>query len=228
MPRLVRTLLFFAVVYAGAFQLAADEPDLAPLKEWLAFQRGVRTVEADFVQIRELRTLRKGLRSEGTVWIDYGGKRFRWQTGAAAAPKTVAVKNGDILTLIQPGRKRAERVGLGEARGGEHGPAAAFDFATGELPATLDELRRSFDILEVTAQGDLWRARLRPIAGGLRESPREVAFLIDAKGHHLRGFEITFSDGSVVKTTLTRQRLNGSLDDALFAPDLTGYTIKEG
>lgn len=68
----------------------ADEPDRKPLEKWLAFQRGIRTIEADFVQIRELRTLRGGLRSEGKVWIDRKQWRFRWQTGDEAVPKAVA------------------------------------------------------------------------------------------------------------------------------------------
>ena len=215
------------VLLASSLGAAANEtPNLAPVEKWLAFQRSVRAVEADFIQVRELRALRNGLRSEGKVWVDYSDKRFRWQTGDAADPKTIAVKSGSILTVIQPGRKRAERIDLRSAKANQ-GPGAAFDFATGELPDTLAELRAAFTILDVKAENDVWRVRLAPIEAKLRDSLTEVVFLIDAERFYLRGFELTFRDRSAVKTTFTRQMFNPSLDAALFAPDLSGYSIKE-
>ena len=141
-------LVFALVLLASSLGAAENEStNLVPLEKWLAFQRSVRAVEADFIQVRELRTLRNGLRSEGKVWVDYSGKRFRWQTGDAADPKTIAVKNGGILTVIQPGRKRAERIDLKSAQPSQ-GPGAALDFATGDLPDTLAELRAAFTIGE--------------------------------------------------------------------------------
>ncbi len=205
----------------------ADEPDREPLEMWLAFQRGVRTIEADFVQIRELRTLRGGLRSEGKVWIDRKRGRFRWQTGDEAAPKAVAIKVGDTLTLMQPDRRRAQQVALDDTATRDGG-AAAFDFATGGMPDSLAELEEAFMIEDITRdESATWRVRLRPRSGKARETLDEAVLLIDAGRYFLHGFEMTFRDRSVVKTTFTRQEFNVALPDSLFSPDLSGYTIKE-
>lgn len=207
--------------------------DLSPearnaIEQWLAFQKSVRTVKAEFVQVRELRTLKSGLRSEGTVWIDRKGHRFRWQAGDEASPKSIAIQDGDDLTLMQPGRKRAERRSLSstaQTRGG--GAEAAFDFATGDLPDSIEELTKAFTITSARIEGAAWRFQMTPNDGRLREALSQVAFLVDPEKHHLRGFELTFRDGSVVKTTFTRQQFNLPLDAALFLPDLTGYQINE-
>lgn len=210
-----------------AADAALDAPTREAIGRWLAFQQGLRTVQADFVQVRELRTLKSGLRSEGTVWIDRSGGQFRWQSGPADSPKAVAIKTGDTLTLLQPARRRGERLSLTEAaRSGGRGAEAAFDLATGDLPGTLDGLTKQFAIVEARRDGDAWRLRLTPADHRLREALGEVVFLIDAARHHLRGFEMTFRDGSTVRTTFTRQQFNGPLDPALFAPDLTGYDLR--
>ena len=210
---------------SGAHAEVSDE-QLAPLEKWLAFQRGVRTVKAAFVQSRKLRTLRNPLRSDGTVWIDRRGKRFRWQAGDEDAPKSVAVKTGTTLTLLQPSRKRAKQIDLSQSDAATN-PGAAFDFATGEMPDTLTELKQAFSIENIESESGAWRVTLRPLESGLRESLDEVVFLIDGERHHLRGFELTFRDRSVVETIFTRQEFNVALDDALFQPDLSDYTVQE-
>lgn len=211
----------------GLFTASANaEVDRTPLEKWLALQQGIRTIEADFTQIRELRTLRGGLRSEGKVWIDRKQERFRWQTGEESAPKAIAIKVGDTLTLLQPARRRAQRVALDDAAARADG-AAALDFATGGMPDTLTELEEAFVIEGITRETATWRVRLKPRTGKLRESLDEAVFLIDAERFFLHGFEMTFRDRSVVKTIFTRQEFNVSLDDSLFFPDLSGYALKE-
>lgn len=222
--------LVAGLLLAGLCPSPAGEPDGAArdaIQKWLAFQRGVRTVEADFIQSRELRTVKNALHSTGTVWIDRRTEQFRWQTGDAANPKSVAVKKGNSLVLLQPTRKRAERLSLSSSAAGRGGPEAAFDFATGELPDTYEGLIRQFSILDMKQAGDAWRLRLAPSDDRLREALDEIVFLIDARNHHLRGFEMTFRDRSIIRTTFTRQKFNSPIDPTLFQPDLTGYQVKE-
>lgn len=228
---MIRVLAACLVLSWSGLSAAADGLDDGAAREavgrWLAFQEGLRTVRADFVQVRELRTVKGGLRSEGTVWIDRAGGRFRWQSGPADRPKAVAIKSGETLTLLQPERRRGERLSLAEAaRSGGRGAEAAFDLATGELPGTVEGLTRQFAIVEARRDGDAWRLRLAPREARLREALGAVVFLIDAARHHLRGFEMVFRDGSTVRTTFTRQQFNVPLDAALFAPDLTGYDLR--
>jgi outer membrane lipoprotein-sorting protein len=207
----------------------ATAEDLAPaarqaIEKWLAFQRGIHSIEADFTQTRELRTLKTPLRSEGKVWIDRTGARFRWQTGGDDAhPKSVAVKNGDTLTLMQPARKRAEKIPVSRAVGQAE---SAFDFAAGDLPATYEGLTKEFTILSAKLEGDHWRIRLSPKNARLREAVTEIAFLVNAAKFHLHGFDLTFRDGSKVQTAFPRQKFNAPLDATLFTPDLTGYDLR--
>lgn len=222
---MLRFLFLLPLLAAGAVAQDTTTPAARQtIEKWLAFQSGIRTVEAEFIQTRELRTLKNPLRCEGKVWIDRHGARFRWQTGGDEAnPKSVAVKNGDTLTLMQPARKRAEKIPASRAAGQAEG---AFDFAAGDLPASYDGLTKEFAILGARLEGDHWRIRLSPKNARLREAVTEITFLVDAAKFHLHGFDLTFRDGSKVQTVFPRQKFNAPLDAALFAPDLTGYDLR--
>ncbi|MCB1229453.1 MAG: outer membrane lipoprotein carrier protein LolA [Verrucomicrobiae bacterium] len=222
-PFLCNSVLSLVFFFTLPIRAEVSDADLAPIQNWLQFQRGIRTVAAEFVQMRELRTLRNPLRSEGKVWIDRKRERFRWQSGSEDSPKAVAVKSGDTLTLMQPSRKRARQVDLGDAAGDPAG--AAFDFAAGDLPDSLADLKTAFSIEKLDSESGAWRLTLRPLQEKLRESVAEIVFVIDAERFFLRGFEMTFRDRSVVKTTFTRQEFNLDLDDSLFEPDLSSYTL---
>ena len=223
-PVLGGLALLLALITPARAEVSEDQ--LAPLEAWLRIQRDIRTIEAEFVQVRELRTLRNPLRSAGKVWIDRKGRRFRWQAGDEDSPKSVAIKAGDTLLLMQPNRKRAKRLDL-SAQGNGQQAEAAFDFATGEMPDSLSELKRAFSIESIDSEDGAWRVALRPLEARLRESLDEVVFVIDGERHFLRGFEMTFRDRSVVKTTFTRQQFNIALNEALFQPDLGDYTFPE-
>ncbi len=226
LPILCLTLGALLVLTGGRARAEIGDDQLAPVEKWLAFQRGIRTVKAEFIQTRKLRTLRNPLRSEGTVWIDRKANRFRWQSGDEDSPQSVAVKTGNVLTLLQPSRKRAKRIDLSQASANEN-PGVAFDFATGGMPDTLAELKRAFAIEKLESEDGAWRVTLSPRQAELRESLESVVFVIDGRRHHLRGFELTFRDRSEVETIFTRQEFNVALDEALFQPDLSGYNLQE-
>ncbi|MCB1236030.1 MAG: outer membrane lipoprotein carrier protein LolA [Verrucomicrobiae bacterium] len=212
---------------ALAFSAGAAEPaDIAPLEKWLAFHRGLRSLQAEFVEDRTLRTLKRPLRTEGMLWMANSGSRFRWQSGGEP-PKTVAVRDGDQLTLLLPAKKLARKIDLSApASTGGAGQSAAMEFATGGLPRTLKELRAGFSIESLEKSADTWRAELKPRDGRLAGSIDRLVLVIDAGRYYLRGMEMTLRDRSKVVTTFTRQRFNSPVDDALFRPDLSGYSVK--
>lgn len=97
---------------------SAQSPDLAPLKKWVARQAEIRTVQADFVQSRTYRALRDPLTSRGRLLFSAPGS-FRWEAGDP--PKMIVLRKGESYFLIQPAKKRAERL-----------PADAVNEASGE------------------------------------------------------------------------------------------------
>ena len=85
---------------------AADAPDLAPVKRWLARQEELRTLQADFTQTRRYKNLRDPLAAPGHLCYNAPGS-FRWENGEP--PKTVVLRKDENYYVITPGKKRAER-----------------------------------------------------------------------------------------------------------------------
>jgi len=103
---------------------SADQAlDLAPVEKWLERMDGIKSVEATFVQQKYLRTLRMPLTTKGHIWLRYPDD-FRWELGVP--PSTIAIRNQNILTILEPKKKRAQRISLApkEGKGGTEVPAS--------------------------------------------------------------------------------------------------------
>ncbi|MFK5924312.1 MAG: outer membrane lipoprotein carrier protein LolA [Verrucomicrobiota bacterium] len=217
---------FFIV--APAQMVAADpaqDLDLAPVKKWLTRMAGMKSIEATFVQQKYLRTLRRPLSTKGHIWIQYPDD-FRWELGEPAA--TVAIRNQDVLTLLEPKKKRAKRYSLVSKKGKSSAAvSAAMDSASKTFPRSMEELEKHFEILGLRRDGEVYEFTLKPKDKSLTVAMRKVLFFIDAEKFHLRAFEIQLRDKSRVRTTFTWIKFNPKIPVNLLKPDLSGYKLKE-
>lgn len=219
-------LTFFCVnlLFVTSSKAAEPEPklDLTPVNKWMAHMKGTKTVEATFVQQRFLRTLRKPLSSPGHLWLQYPDN-FRWQLGDPVS--TIAIRQQDVMTIMEPKKKKAQRFSL-SAKEGEQVPDAMHSTSK-TFPRSMQELRTHFEILDLQKQGDVYELTLKPTDKSLKKSMHRVLFFIDAERFFLHGFEIQFKGKSRLRTTFTELKFNQKIAPELLQPDLTGYKIKD-
>ncbi len=199
--------------------------DLAPVEKWLERMEGTKSVEATFVQQKYLRTLRAPLTTTGHLWLQYPDN-FRWELGDP--PSTIAIRNKDMLTVLKPKKKRAQRISLTTKSGkdGEQVPASVRSMAK-TFPRSMEELTEHFDILNLERGNKVYELTLKPKDKKLTLAMLRVVFFIDVEKYHLHAFEIQFRDKSRVRTTFTKLIFNPVISAGLLKPDLGGYKISD-
>lgn len=213
--------LFCASVFA---EKSLEAPlDLSPVGKWLARMDGMKSLEATFVQQKYLRTLRRPLTTKGRIWIRYPDD-FRWELGDP--PATIAIRNQDILTILEPKKMKAQRFSLAPEKGRDGSPVpAAIHSASRTFPRSMEELKKHFEILDLSREDKVYQLTLKPTDKNLTVAMRRVLFFIDIEKFYLHAFEIQFRDKSRIRTTFTRMKFNPSISDDLLNPDLTGYKL---
>ncbi len=219
---LCRLLLLLALIAARPTFAAGDKPDLAPLKRWLARQEEVRTVQADFVQTRTFHALRDPLASPGHLWFS-APNRFRWELGDP--PKTVVLRKGEGGFLIQPNKRRAER--LDSATSGQPGGSNAMPMLNFPLAKDYEDFNRQFEVLALAATGTRCRAELLPRDPQARKFLETLRLDFDTDTGNLLSFEAVTKDGSSLRNEFSNVRLNQKIDPRVFDFDLTGYEVAD-
>ncbi len=220
-----RLALFLLPVFVGGvLQAASSErlPDLSPLKSWMAAQKNIRSLSADFMQTRALRTLRSPLRSQGRLWFR-APDQFRWELGDP--PKTIIIGTADGITVIHPEKMRAERKPLASP-----GSPAGFVEALGmiRLPqgGSLEEFQRRIQVLAITTSGATCHLEMLPRdASARRLSAIKLAF--DTRTGHWISFEIVTREGTSILNEFHNVKINIGIDKEIFDFDLTGYKVTD-
>lgn len=216
-----RRCLLFAILLGYAccpwLPLAAqsNSPDMSVVQRWLATNTGVGSLQIDFTQTRRMRSVKLPVRQDGTLWLDYGAHRFRWQTGDPA--QTIVVSQGNNILIMRTPMKRYEIRPAGS--GGAPGMAA---LANG-FPRTLAEFQQRYRVLETRPEANTKRIVTRPLGAGGR-GVDTFTFVVDGSHHRLLGIEIDLEDGSSVNTVFSRVQTNVGMARDLFKPSLDGYT----
>ncbi len=204
---------------ASAGTLLAD-PDLAPIRKWIAQQQSVRSIQADFVQTRALRTLRNPVASEGKFWFRAPAS-FRWQIGDPA--KTLVLSNGGPVFLIQPGRKTAQK----SAGIGEKARAQGMGMVNFPMAASFEEFERSFEVLGVRVEDSTCRLEVLPRAAQARRHLTKIELRFDIVSGKLLSFEIVTREGSSLRNEFRNVVVNARLAPETFTYDLTGYKLTD-
>ncbi|HEV7869094.1 MAG TPA: outer membrane lipoprotein carrier protein LolA [Chthoniobacteraceae bacterium] len=199
---------------------AAEALDLAPVKKWIAKQSDFRAVVADFKQTRSLRALRSPLASTGRLWFA-APNSFRWEVGEPA--KTVVLRKGDTIHVIQPEKKKAERSLAG--KGGKPSPAQAFAMMQFPLATDWADFQRQFEVLAVETEGTRCHLEVLPRDPQARKFLNALKMDFNTSNGQLLSFELATKDGSSLRNEFSNVQVNPKIDRAVFEYDLTGYKV---
>lgn len=189
---------------------------------WLNAQTNIQTWSADFTQTRSLKALTQPLTSTGHVWFA-APNSFHWELGSP--PQTIAIRDGDQLTVIYPKLKRAERYSLSGADAGQFKDTLALLDAG--FPRSRAEVESRFNILSQTTAGGIHELTLQPKSETARRFMPEIKIGFDTSSFALHSTELQFQDGSTMQNVFTNAQLNPKIDKKLFHPDIEGYKIVE-
>ncbi len=195
----------------------------APIKKWIAQQKDVRSLSADFVQTRRLRMLRDPVARPGRFSFQAPGS-FRWELGTP--PETIALRKDDAMFLISvKGRKylRQEPGALPKKPGMRDLPMMEFPLA-----ADYADFIRRFEVRSLTQQGSRCTASILPRDPQARKFLQKIEVVFDTETGNLQAFEIAFRDGSALRNEFSNVQVNRRIAPATFDYDLTGYTATRG
>jgi len=190
-------------------------PNMEIVERWLGGNSGVGSLKINFTQTRTMKSIKVPVRQQGSLWLDYGNDRFRWQTGEPA--QTIVVSQGRNILILRTPTKRYEIRPAGS--GGAPGMAA---LANG-FPRNLGDFQRKYRVIEIRPQSDTQRIVTRPL-GASGKGVSRFTFVVDSSKFRLRGIEIDLEDGSSINTSFSSVQPNAGMPSSLFKPDLAGYT----
>jgi outer membrane lipoprotein-sorting protein len=218
----MRLLLFSVCLFLTGSALAAETPDLAPVKKWIARQDEFRSVQADFIQTRALRALRSPVASPGRLTFATPNS-LRWELGEPA--KTVVLRKGDTYWLIQPAKKKAQR--LSASNIGQEGGARGFAMMEFPLATDFADFQRKFEILDVKTEENRCHLEMLPRDAQARKFLSALKIDFDTKTGHMHSFEMATRDGSSMRNEFSNVRVNQKIDRRVFDYDLTGFDVTE-
>lgn len=167
------------------------------LDEWLKSAGSLTAFEATVVQTRHLKALQQPLVSTGRVCF-VGSGDFRWELGEP--PQSVALRTGSELLLLSPRLRRAEKVDLAKA---VPGPARdLLGLLDVGFPRDSRAFRERFELVEAAAPTDPASPALtlKPRSAAARKLLPGIRVELDPAGLALRATEMTFADGSRLRT----------------------------
>jgi len=179
-------------------------------------------VQADFTQTRALRALRSPVVSPGRLTF-VTPNSLRWELGDP--PKTIVLRKGDSYTLIQPAKKKAERMGAGSV--GQEGGAKGFAMMEFPLASDFAEFQKKFEILAVNTDGDRCHLEILPRDAQARKFLSALKIDFNTRTGHMIAFEMVTKDGSSMRNEFTNVRVNQKIDRHTFEFDLTGYDVTD-
>jgi outer membrane lipoprotein carrier protein len=203
-------LLALGEVGPRAFAQSTDD---AALAGWLNAQTNIQTWEADFVQMRRLKTLTQPLTETGHVWFA-APNRFRWELGHPA--KTIAVRDTGLLQVLYPRLKRVERYPLDGTQAGPWKDTLALLDAG--FPRSRAEVESRFNILSQAAADQFHEIILQPKSAMSRRMMPQIKIAFDTTTFSLHSTELQFADGSTMENVFTNATLNPGIDDSRFRP----------
>lgn len=203
---------------------AAEARSIA--SQWIAAGAKMRSIEADFVQERRLRALKKPLVRPGKLWHEKPGS-FRWQIGEPPVIIAARKNGGDLLAAEV--REKKLTVWPREALAAEM-TGGGLGMLSASFPASIEAFERAFEILSAqeTAEAGVWELRLALRDRRARLAVQQITFTIVPADGSLRQFEARMRDGSATLTRITAVKRDQPADDSLFTLDSAGYSIVQG
>ncbi len=206
-------LIFLSSAIPISSVLSADG-DMKIVEKWLGSNSGIRSIKVNFSQTRTMKTLKVPVSSSGTLWVDYGSGKFRWQTGNP--PKTLVTGKGSDIVIVRPPAKKYER------RRGGSGSSSGMAAMPKNFPRSVAEFKRKYRLLSVDTKSSSYEIKAQPL-GSAGRGVNSFTFKVEKDKHRLLGMSISMKDGSWINTRFTNVQPNAPTPSSLFTPDLKGY-----
>ncbi len=184
---------------------------------WLDRQATMTSLDASFTQERKLPSLKEPVTTQGKITFAKPDK-FRWQLGVPA--QTLAVSDGATVTMIEEADKSAKQVAADSPQ------AARFSLLSGKAFQDKSGFYDAFEIIETRTTDGIYQVTMKPKDRRFRSHVPWIFIDIDPKKMELRVMELELQDKSRVRTIFSNPKFNTKLPEALFKPDLAGYTVK--
>jgi len=209
-------LLLFAV------SVVAEPLDPTPIRQWITKQQDLHTLSADFVQTRSFHALKSPLENKGHIWFREPDA-FRWQIGDPA--KTIALKQGDFMYLIDPAKQKATRSpanAMNKQAGMRGMPMMSFPMAK-----SYADFEKQFELLSLKTADGVCAISVLPRDAQAKKFLKQINLAFHTGDGQLVYFEMVIRDGSSMRNDFSNVHVNEKLDRALFNYDFTGYTVTD-
>ncbi len=206
----------FAYHFARAQTQSTDSMDqaLSLLDRWLERRASATTLKGEFLHVTRLRAFKKEIRRKGILWA----------AGADLLKCELRNDQGQLLTTLI--RNKTGNYIIDEDRKEYESTADTDDAPVSFYALTAfvgrSDLRRLFSIVSWNRAGNNVVYHMRPTDPSDNKIKTFTLTLADVEPPLFRSCELTFADGSRVRTEALKSALNVQIDSRLFYPDLTG------
>lgn len=227
--------LAIAFVFATAASVAsAADPTpaeaRAALEKWFAAAAKLKTVEAEFEQLRKLKSVAYPLRKPGRMWMDKKSGLFRWQVGDP--PEMLAVRGKDGSMTVLDAKKKTARVWSKEVLEAEEkqGRGQGFAMLSSMQGATLADFDKGFELAgwkQDAANPALWHFDWKSKDNKISIAVLRLAISGNTADGTMHAFTLHMRDGSSLGTQLRSRKLNQAIPADVFKVDTAGYEMKK-
>jgi outer membrane lipoprotein carrier protein len=204
-----------------AGSVRAQQPNERKLiQTWLKRQHEIKSLSADFVQTRSLRSLQSPIKNRGHLWL-VKPDLFRWQLGDP--PKTVVVRKGHNVDLISPLRHQLRSLDPEEAQRqlGMQGAAMM------DTPVAKDyaDFTRRFDILNVQSSDGVCQISILPKQDEARKFLERISLTFKIADGHLLAFGMWLRSGAAIENEFSKVEINRPIPRSVFDFPVSGYEV---
>ena len=205
--------------------LGAAEPsfDFSLLENSFQVQKKIRSISAEFIQTRALKTLKSPIAIKGRFWFE-APDMFRWELGEPA--KSIVIGSQKGVSIIQPAKKRVEKIDFTHSAQSQGAP----DFLRmmNMLSSrSVENLQNEMNILSLKNTGSNCRLEMLPKDPQMAKGLTSLVLDFDQSTGYWIAFEVVTREGSSMRTEFRNVQLNAKLDTQIFQYDTTGYRIDE-
>ncbi len=169
----------------------------------------IRTLTCHFTQVKTLQFLNEQMRSEGLMAYQTDGRCLRWEYQKPY--QYTFILNGDKAQVLSA--KGRQTIDIRQSRLFQGIARVMMSSVTGSGLATGGD----FTCTMYTGGGDQWQAVLTPRRKEMKKMFKDIRLHISASRQMVTQVEMTEQGGDVTVITLKDVKLNGPVDQKMFA-----------
>ncbi len=220
----------FAVTFGLLAAARASDPSAADaraaLEKWFSQAAKVKTVQADFEQLRRLKSLTRALRKPGKLWMEKDSGLFRWQVGDP--PAMIVLRGKDGTMQVMDAKQKEARVWSREALEAEEkqGKGQGFAMLHSLQGGTLEGFDRDFELAawkQDAANPAVWHFDWKFRDGKIASMVTKLEITANTADGAMLEFTLHMRDGSSLGTAIRNYTLNQPIPADTFQVDTAGW-----